>query len=1152
MMGKSRKNSKGIGEVGSKRSGKKRFERVERVFADEKREEAGTAARGGLEKAFDAISDWVCLVDTKSHILRSNSAGERFTGLGTEEMVGQLCCKLVHGSDKPIAGCPLKKMLKTGRRESVGLQVPGIDRWLMVTVDPVKDGKGKVTSTVHIVRDITKEKRAEGKLAAERNLLRTLIDNMPDEIYVKDTDSRFILCNRTVAEHHGVSSPDELIGKTDFDLYPGKVAERYCAEEQQIMCSGEPKVNCFEIYLDSKGNEVWGLNTRMPLRDSEGRIIGIVGIGRDVAQEKKAEKALIEERNLLRTVIGNIPDRIYVKDTESRFVLCNEAVVRREGQSSADDVVGKTDFDFYPRDLAEQFLAEERRVIESGEPLINREGVSRDAADEEFCVLTTKVPLRDSEGRIAGIVGIDRDITERKRAETALEREREQMDTILSSLNTGLSLIDADMRIKWVNSKIRKMFACGEPVGQLCHKFYEGRDEPCEPCATIRVLKTGQTAEVERYNPQDGCWYHIVSQPIKDESGRVVHVLEAVMDITERKRAEEELQRSEAFLNATGRMAKVGGWELDAITKEVRWTEETYCIHEVPLDYKPSLDEAINFYHSEDRPKLASAIQRALECGEPYDMEIRFITAKGRHLWTHTTCTPHVKNGKTVRLTGTFQDVTERKRAEEAVVRERNLLRTLIDNMPDLIYVKDVDNRFILCNPVCAKRAGVETAEEMIGKTDFDLYPEDAEHFSAEEQQIIRMGEPLLNHEEFGIDKAGNGIWGLTSKVPLRDIDGRITGIVGICHDITERKAMEEALAKEHNLLRTLIDSIPDEIYVKDTASQFILCNETVARYRGADTPEQLVGKTDFDLYPEDEAARYYAEEQEVLRSGESVANRKEYGVDAEGNEICGLTTKMPLWDSSGGIVGLLGISRDITEEEKAEQKLIEYQRQLKSLASQLTLAEERERRRIAGELHDTVSQSLALAKIKLDALRAGTTAREPNEVLAEVSASLDKTIQDTRSLTFDLSYPILYELGFEAAVEEWLEENVGHRYGIKTEFYDDGSEKLLDDDVRVLLFRNVRELLANVVKHSNAKKVKVSVRKIDDEIQVAVEDNGVGFDVERQAATAGRRSEYGLMSIRERLEDIGGNFDIESSPGGGCTATMTVPVNNEQIEAGG
>ncbi len=138
-------------------------------------------------------------------------------------------------------------------------------------------------------------------------------------------------------------------------------------------------------------------------------------------------------------------------------------------------------------------------------------------------------------------------------------------------------------------------------------------------------------------------------------------------EIKYRKQAGEALQRSEEILKATGRMAKVGGWELDGETLEVRWTEETYRIYELTVGHRPSLDEALNFFHPEDRPKLEQAIQRALEHGEPYDMEIRFTTAKGKHLWTHTVCKPHVIDGKTIKLTGTFQDISERKLAEEAL-----------------------------------------------------------------------------------------------------------------------------------------------------------------------------------------------------------------------------------------------------------------------------------------------------------------------------------------------------------------------------------------------------------------------------------------------------------------------------------------------------
>ncbi|MCJ7729167.1 MAG: MEDS domain-containing protein [Sedimentisphaerales bacterium] len=233
-------------------------------------------------------------------------------------------------------------------------------------------------------------------------------------------------------------------------------------------------------------------------------------------------------------------------------------------------------------------------------------------------------------------------------------------------------------------------------------------------------------------------------------------------------------------------------------------------------------------------------------------------------------------------------------------------------------------------------------------------------------------------------------------------------------------------------------------------------------------------------------------------------------------------------------------------ERKRAEKRAKEYQAQLKSLASELTLAEEHERHRLATKLHDQVSQSLALAKIKLDTLHSSVSSPPLAKTLEDVSASLEKAIQDTRSLTFDLSNPILYELGFEAAVAEWLSEQLRDKHGIATEFGDDGQSKPLDDDVRVLLFRNVRELLINVIKYANANRVRVSIRRTDDSIQVIVEDNGIGFDPTEVKSMAARRSEFGLLSIRERLEEMGGHLEIESKPGAGCKATMTAPLKGE------
>jgi signal transduction histidine kinase len=236
-------------------------------------------------------------------------------------------------------------------------------------------------------------------------------------------------------------------------------------------------------------------------------------------------------------------------------------------------------------------------------------------------------------------------------------------------------------------------------------------------------------------------------------------------------------------------------------------------------------------------------------------------------------------------------------------------------------------------------------------------------------------------------------------------------------------------------------------------------------------------------------------------------------------------------------------------ERKREEERTREYQAQLKSLASQLTLAEERERRRLATKLHDRISQALVVSKIKLDALRKLGRSRKSDKALEDICNSIGQTIQDTRTLTFDLSSPVLYELGFETAVSEWLTDQIQKKHGITVEFEDDGEPKPLDDDVRILLFRDVRELLTNVVKHAQTKKVKVSIRKVGSEIHISVEDEGWGFDTKKVAATAVRKGGFGLFSIRERLGQLGGHLEIESGPGCGCKVTMMAPLKKGKTE---
>ena len=238
-------------------------------------------------------------------------------------------------------------------------------------------------------------------------------------------------------------------------------------------------------------------------------------------------------------------------------------------------------------------------------------------------------------------------------------------------------------------------------------------------------------------------------------------------------------------------------------------------------------------------------------------------------------------------------------------------------------------------------------------------------------------------------------------------------------------------------------------------------------------------------------------------------------------------------------------------ERKRAEKRAREYQAQLKSLVSQLTLAEEHERHRLATELHDQISQSLVMSKVKLEALRKSGYGDELDKSLEDVCNSLGQTIQHTRSLTFDLGNPVLYELGFETAVSEWLTSQIEGKGGITVEFENDGEHKPLDDDVRILLFRDVRGLLTNVAEHAHAHKVKVSIKRLGEQMSITDEDDGVGFDSAEVVSMAVRKGEFGLFSIREGLERLGGHLEIESVPGRGCKATIMAPLKGQTIADG-
>ncbi len=236
----------------------------------------------------------------------------------------------------------------------------------------------------------------------------------------------------------------------------------------------------------------------------------------------------------------------------------------------------------------------------------------------------------------------------------------------------------------------------------------------------------------------------------------------------------------------------------------------------------------------------------------------------------------------------------------------------------------------------------------------------------------------------------------------------------------------------------------------------------------------------------------------------------------------------------------------DIIERKWSEQKLLRYQEALRSLATELALSEERERRAIAQALHDRIGQVLALINIKVGALLESASSKELVRALNEIRDLVSDSIAQTRSLTFDLSPPILYEPGFEAALE-WLAERIQEQYGVEVELRRCGKEVPLDTEWRVTLFMAIRELLVNVGKHSKSKTAKVSLTKKNDRLMISVEDSGVGMDPAGRLSVKPGTEGFGLFSIRERLGFMGGRVEISSKRGHGTCVTLFAPAEKSR-----
>ncbi len=648
-----------------------------------------------------------------------------------------------------------------------------------------------------------------------------------------------------------------------------------------------------------------------------------------------------------------------------------------------------------------------------------------------------------------------------------------------------------------------------------------------------------------RYRCDDGSyrWLSWVSHP-NVEQGITYAV---ARDITKWKENEKELKKGKALLDATGRMAGVGGWELDAKTLEVTWTDETYRIHEVPLDYKPTLQEAINFFHPEDKERLTRAIQQALDHGETYDMEIRLITAKGKHLWTRTKCASEMAAGKVTKLIGTFQDITDRKRAEETIRQSESFLTTLLDAIPIPIFLKDTGGRYIGVNKTLEQFLG-KRKDELIGKTVFDIKPPDlASICSAKDQALLKTGEKQQYESQIQ-NSSGDRRNVLFNKAIFHDSGGNVGGLIGAIQDITDQRKTGQALFESKEKLSSIVDNLIDSIIVTGSNGIVKFVNNAACEFFEREKDDFIEASFGFPVM---------------------VNNIFEIATNPVSGKIRHAEAKTTSIDWDGESSFLISL-RDITERNRAleeREKTNKHLQQIDKIESIGNLAGG-----IAHDFNNMLSVILGYGEELMDALHATDPLRDAvKEIVDAGRRSADLTRQ---LLAFSrrqtLQPEVLHLNAIVENIEKLIRRLIGEDIDLASNLSDDVAYVKVDpgqvEQVIVNLAVNARDAMPQGGKLT----IETANAELDEQyasshagvipgeyVMLSITDSGCGMDKETIAKVfepffttkqKGKGTGLGLATVYGIVKQSGGNIWVYSERDKGTAFKIYLPQTTEKL----
>ena len=1030
------------------------------------------------------------------------------------------------------------------------------------------------------LREVAQAESNRGFRANELTL-QGLIEASVQGVLIVTKEHELLLANQSCARIFDFESPAEIMALDSIaDLIAVPALARLDAFETQIL-NGSKTTKTHELEGIRKDGSIVRLISMVKEIDWRGRRAIVLTLFENFSNGK-AEAALSEREAQLGAIMDNAPAEIYLKDRDGRYLRINR---RYEDlwDVKDEDVRGKLPGDIHsPKTFAEESRAHDLAVLQSERAIEHEQVVFLEGSAHTLHMI--KFPIRDADGNISGLGAIATDITERKRAEAALQKARDELEVRVEERTAELrttnqtlrneiaerkrveeALRDGERRLQeaerianlgyWLWDEVEdKMIDCSEEYARIhgvSRKEYlsgsttawedelkwihpEDREHYNE--IVNQAYRQGKPCEIEyRIARPNGEIRHILerSEPISYQDGVVTRTLGTIQDVTEQRRAEETLRTREAWLSAI----------LDNSPVEIVLKDTDGRIIAISRNVADILGLEVNdliggttanFLSDHVAAEYMAGDRKVLETGRPLQREIvEEMEGSTRHYLNEKF---PLKDGvgEITGICSISSDITELKQAE---VR----LRDAIESIPGGFILYDADERFVLCNQKYR-----------------DFYPEIDPMFvpSAKREDLARavfascaVIDAIDNVEDRTRDwkrqprgaqatheqHLSDGRWLLCSE--RGTMDG---GIVGIHTDITALREAQDAARNSEVHLHAIVDNIADGIITIDTGGIMESASVSAERMFGYEADE-LIGRNVSVLMPEPDRSGHDSYIQCYIETGRSsILNVGPREVTARRKD--GSTFPMELTIGEMRVDGkplFVGAVRDISKRREAESAL-------HRLSARLISAQEDERSRIARELHDDFNQRLALLAVDLERCHDGLPGLQENliEGLASLLRRTKELSSDVHRLSHQLHPSILQHLGLVAAARSFCKE-ISAPHDIQIELVHHDIPRSLPRDVALCLYRIIQEALRNVIKHSGAESARVEITRTASELILQISDNGIGFDSKSDQSRRG----LGLLSMSERLRQVDGTISVMQNEPTGTRIDVRLPFSDSSQE---